>query len=489
MAHRRIASELYCKRSCLRGFQAPAGSSRERFGGIRGTTVTVLRKRSKPNGLGPLFSYLRQEGGNTAAITAVLLVPIIGALSLGVETSSWFVAGRAAQNAADSAAVAAANNGVSTEYLSEGRANAARYGFTHASNNVTVNVQSGQACPDGSTACYKATVTKVMPIYLTRIVGFSGDTTIGAQPAKTVTSVAWAEPISGINYPSCLTSTGNGSSGKGIQTKGAPFSNMPGCSISATGPSSPVDCNGQGIGGNPSIFSTSSISSACTGGSTAANRPSSVFSDPYADDYKKIPCTINGETTNCASGSVSCGAFSGTLTAGACYSGNVNLSGANNINPTGPSVIYIKNGNLNLNTNATLTANNVTFVFTGSSVGGITGGKQGAVSITAPSSGAWSGVAAYQDTHQVSSTYTANPWTQNGGTPTVDITGLMYLPRTDVDFGGGAGAATKPTTCYIAIYHSYAVNGTGLNMTRTGCAAAGLTELPTVQILRAALVK
>lgn len=473
--------------------------------------MTVLRKRSKPNGLGPLFSYLRQEGGNTAAITAVLLVPIIGALSLGVETSSWFVAGRAAQNAADSAAVAAANNGVSTEYLSEGRANAARYGFTHASNNVTVNVQSGQACPDGSTACYKATVTKVMPIYLTRIVGFDGDTTIGAQPAKTVTSIAWAEPISAINFPSCLTTTGNDSGGSGLNLKGIPFSSMQGCSISAVGPSSPVNCNGQGVGGDPSVFSTSTIDARCTNGRITQNRPVNGYNDPYSGYYKKIPCGVNSgdPSSNCdpSKSAPSCNNFpaGGALTVGACYNGNVSYSKpsgklknttVNLDGGSGGGVIYIKNGNINLDY-LNLNATNVTFVFTGTNPGGfVGGGKDGVLNISGPGPGApWSGVAAYQDTHLANPGYTATKWSENGNAPTIDVVGLMYLPKTDVSFGGGAGCTvagcdkSAPSSCFISIFHSFDANGTGLAMTRSGCAAAGLTELPTVQILRAALVK
>jgi len=97
-------------------------------------------------------------------------------------------------------------------------------------------------------------------------------------------------------------------------------------------------------------------------------------------------------------------------------------------------------------------------------------------------------VAVYQDTSQMSST---NAWADNGNSPSVAATGLVYLPNTDVSFGGGSGGfpVGVTPTCFVAIFHSYDNNGTALNMTRTGCAAAGLGSIPTIQLLRAALVQ
>jgi Flp pilus assembly protein TadG len=435
-----------------------------------------------------VFAWIRGERGNVAGVMALMLVPVVGALGMGVEASNWYFLSRATQNAADSAAIAAADNAVSTQFQTEGRANAQSYGFTNGSGGATVTVTSGVTCPDATSACYQAVVTKVVPIYLTAVVGFTGDTTLSGRPAKTITSTALAEPISKISYPACLTATGNDSGGDGVSTKGAPFSNMPGCAIAATGASSKVDCNGQGIGGNPSIFATSTIASACTSGLEAANQSSSAYVDPYANDYKNIPCSVSGGTSpNCASGAVTCSAYAGTLTAGACYSGDISLS-SQTLNPSSPSVIYIKNGSINLD-NAALTSTNVTFVFTGATPGGFTGGKKGSLNLTAPTSGTWSGIAAYQDTSLAASTYTASSWSDNGNSPTVDIIGLLYLPRTDVSFGGGAGATTGTSSCFVAVVHSFDTNGTAFSMTRSGCTADGLGNIPTIQLVRAALVQ
>jgi len=454
----------------------------------------------------------RQESGNIAMMTALLLAPIIGALCMGVEASSWFVMRRAAQNAADSAAVAAANNaavynGTKAQWQAEGKATARRYGFTDGANNATVTIDTAdvtsEQCPDGATTkCFKATVTKKVPIYLAAVVGYRGNTTIGTRRAVLVTSYAYAEPVSGIKYPTCLTVTGTGSSGSGIDTKGAPFSNMKGCSISAIGPTTNVTCNAGGIGGQPSIFATGTVDTACTTGNILSNGPSTAYVDPYKDYYKKIPCGINSgdATANCDSAATAptCAPFTGTLTLGSCYTGNINYPDPGGgtkfqtVSLTGPStggVVYVKNGSVNLNY-LKLVTTDVTFVFTGTTPGGFTdGSKDGSLDLNAPGSGTWSGVAAYQDTHLASSTWLAPSLANNGNTPKLDLIGLLYLPRTDADFGGGAGQTTKATTCYIAVLHSFQVNGTALSMTRSGCTAEGLGVLPTVTILRAALVK
>ena len=58
--------------------------------------------------LGRFVSLFRREGGNVAPLMALLIVPIAGALALVIETGDWYLAQRNLQNAADSAAIAAA---------------------------------------------------------------------------------------------------------------------------------------------------------------------------------------------------------------------------------------------------------------------------------------------------------------------------------------------------------------------------------------------
>jgi len=55
--------------------------------------------------------FLRSRRGNIAALTALLIIPLAALMGMATEGGGWFLAQRAAQNAADSAAIAAATNG------------------------------------------------------------------------------------------------------------------------------------------------------------------------------------------------------------------------------------------------------------------------------------------------------------------------------------------------------------------------------------------
>ncbi len=119
------------------------------------------------------------QRGNVAMMMGLLMVPVIGAMGVGFEVSNWYLTKRAMQNAADAAVIAAADNGGSN-YDVEAKAVAVQYGFVNGSNKVTVTVSNTAVCPDpadvadGNT-CYSVTITKCVPLYLSKVVGFKGD--------------------------------------------------------------------------------------------------------------------------------------------------------------------------------------------------------------------------------------------------------------------------------------------------------------------------
>src|SRR5665811_151873 len=96
------------------------------------------------------FGSLRaDQRGNIAVMMAFLLPILVGGLGLGFEVSNWYLQTRAMQNAADSAAIAAATN-ASPNYDVEAKAVAAKfYGFVDGTNNVTVKPLKNVTCPDG----------------------------------------------------------------------------------------------------------------------------------------------------------------------------------------------------------------------------------------------------------------------------------------------------------------------------------------------------
>ena len=71
---------------------------------------------------------------------------LIGGLGLGFEGSNWYRTQRVMQNAADAAVLAATFNG-GANYDVEGKAVAARLGFTDCVNGVGVTVLLRIGCP------------------------------------------------------------------------------------------------------------------------------------------------------------------------------------------------------------------------------------------------------------------------------------------------------------------------------------------------------
>ena len=111
------------------------------------------------------------EGGVVAIIIGLVATLVVAMVGLGVDVVGWYRTDRAMQNAADSAAVAAATNGTGT-FANEAKAVAAQYGYVHGTNGITVTALNNQACPDGQTDCYKVTVAMdTAPQFFSQVVG------------------------------------------------------------------------------------------------------------------------------------------------------------------------------------------------------------------------------------------------------------------------------------------------------------------------------
>src|SRR3954468_3868142 len=115
------------------------------------------------------------ERGAVAVIMGVLMVPLVGALAIGFEVSNWFLVTRAMQNAADTAAIAAATN-AGSNYDVEAKAVAAQYGFVDGNNNVSIAVSNTATCPGGTNTCYSVTISGFVPLLLSQVVGYQGNT-------------------------------------------------------------------------------------------------------------------------------------------------------------------------------------------------------------------------------------------------------------------------------------------------------------------------
>ena len=417
------------------------------------------------------------KAGNIA-ITAALVSPVLlGAFGLGTEVTSWYSIQRQMQNAADSAASAAATNG-SDNFGDEARAVSARYGFTDGQDGVVVTAVDKQTCPDGTTDCYKVTVKKPVPLALVKVVGYGGDAQIGEAPAKLLTASAMAIQDEAPR-PYCIVALANSGASPALRTNGAPKADLVGCNVMSNTDST---CNGHDL--NADVGDAFGTNDGC---GVKRNSHVSKIADQYAARASNIPevTCLNGfhkapqKKNDPALPAVNqlSGTYNWPKAPDGC--GDMQLTGDVTINTdANGAVLLIRNGNLDLNGHTLQTSNGsaLTIVFTGENNGNyghvLTGA--GTLDIKAPTKGVWSGVAIYTNP-----TLKVNvDITEAGNSPTWKITGLVYMPNADVTFSGAVNKSSFGASCFTMVVDTLLINGTGSILAHGQCGQAGLT-MPT----------
>jgi Flp pilus assembly protein TadG len=417
--------------------------------------------------LAKLRAFGRDESGASIIVIGLTLPAIIGAMALAAEVSYWQQHHRALQNAADAAAIAAAtNNG--TSYASEAKAVAALYGFRDGAGKVTVTAANPASASGCASNCYTVTVADAVPLYLSQVVGYQGNTTVGNQRGVTLSATAIATTETAYSY--CVLALA-GSGQQGITSNGAPKADLQGCNTMSN---TDATCHGHNLGANEG--DAHGTDDGC-GVQQNSNAP--TVSDPYASLASNIPSdSCNGTypqepakkkdpplpSDNQWSGSMNFGASPAVVC------GDQQLVGNTVVNNT---VVVIENGQLDTN-GYTLQGSGLTIVFTGSNSSSYqyapTGG--GTLDISAPTSGTWSGVAIYQDPSLTNGVNISAA----GNSPTWDITGLVYLPHSSVTFSGAVNKSSTGTSCFVMVVDNITINGTGsIFANDSNCPSAGLT--------------
>jgi Flp pilus assembly protein TadG len=463
-----------------------------------------------------LGRYGRDRRGNISTMVALLIIPLAGVLGIATETGSWYVVQRAEQNAADSAVLAAAQNGIfgGTTYATEGRQVASNLGFTDGANFTTVTPVNAQPCPaplSGSN-CYKVTITRTVPVNLTRIIGYTGT---GGTGRQTVIATAIAGPVT-VAVSNCISSLGTGSDT--YRVNGGPSVNLNGCVIQANGD---MQCSGNNADGNVGYFFLAGSNNGCN----PAIGGSPTLTDPYTTTYPStnIPANTCQSTNTCADPTLATSYWQQSNNYGSSGNGNGNGNGntvslspntqpaqnnwtggtkspgvyrgditVHNDTTMNPGTYVIENGSLIIDSGVTLSGSGVTIIFSGPTISGFSPNHlpptSGTLDISAPdatSTSVWKGVAIYQDPSLTSGV----DWTSNGSALNWNITGLIYMPNSDILFSGTINNATGGNDCFTLIDTTFRVNGNvTLTEQQTGCVAAGLSP-PTSMLPRATLVQ
>jgi hypothetical protein len=461
-----------------------------------------------------LHRLRKDQRGTVSVMMGFLIIPLVGALGVGFEVSNWYMNGRAMQNAADAAVLAAATNG-GANYDVEARAVAAQYGFVDGVNSISIAASNAAPCPAGGNNCYSVAISGAVPLLVSQVVGYQGDTTLNGAAAKQLNAVAVSRPT--VNSQLCMIALAKSGAAQGIRTNGSPTGNLNGCDImSNTG----AQCNGSNLGAGHGI--AHGTSNGCGDVQDSGVDP---LKDPYASLASNIPAlssspcptnsppypqeTTHGNTVNPPTTLVP-GAF--TLNPNPSTGvpvTSLNLNAGNNFmcgdqvltadavinTPGGPAVLVIENGQLDLNGHTLRTSDGsaVTVVFSGDNSGSYThaptdntNGSGGRLDLTAPTSGPWSGVAIYQDPSLTSGLDVSAA----GNSPTWDITGLVYMPHASVTLKGAIDKGTAGNKCVVLVADNFTISGTGgiLKTAIGGCKEAGLT-IPNVTLRRVGLVQ
>ena len=434
---------------------------------------------------------MRLLGDRRAAVSpmlALMLIPMVGAMGMATEASSWWFTQRAAQNAADSAALAAAINACdpsascyttskSASYDQEAKAVAANFNFTNGTNNTTVTTANNVTCPSPSTNtnCYQVTITKLVPINLTSLVGFNGDTTISGAPAQTVKATAIASPLgSGRTY--CLLSLA-AAGGTGISTSGNPNSNPTGCYMFSNGDTNCTGASNHPIAQYVDAYGTSDPACAPSAANAKSGQPK-VLDTAYRALASNIPADPCGGSYSTAKvfNSVT------VLPARTDACGPVTFNGLNKVStPANGAVIYVWNNSLTIASGATLqtlAGSGLTIVFTGTKAGAthIMAGS-GTLDIAGPdatTTSVWKGVAIYQNP----ATTTGVDWANAGNNPSVwKITGLFYAPNAAITLKGSVLQSSGGVACFAIVDDTFVLKGTPsiYANSQAACSSAGLS--------------
>lgn len=469
-----------------------------------------------------LARFIGDRRGNVTPLMALMVIPIVGSFGVVMETSNWYLNQRALQNAADAAAVAASTSAGTTTSSScgstagtfdcEAKAALASYGLVSGlgtvdtanrtttsvstswtTSNITVTATySTSGCPGTASTCYTVTVAKVVPLSLSAIVGFRGNTTLNGGPAQRIYASAVASgPGAMTGY--CL--VGLGTSGNSITLSGGNGTDLTGCNMLSAGN---LKCNGTnsdyGVVYGDAV-GTSNCGTHPRGGQPAPDlsgynyttNASLLTASPYKNTcsayHYLTDANFSSQSANNLSGTVD---WSSSSVVQIC--GDLKISGTPTITTaTGGTVLIIEGGQLNVPSAATLAASNLTVVFMAPS--GNTNSHfmtgSGTLNFGAPSSGTWKGIAIYQDPAMTNSNYGSCSGNNAsdldmcaaGSSPSWYITGLVYAPNAAITVTGAINHQLNGYACFSMIAKSITISGTNsIFANPTGeCNRAGLS--------------
>lgn len=393
---------------------------------------------------------LRDDRSGAVAVTvAIGMTAMIGVLALGTETGLWYVTKRNLQNVADAAALGGAfelgsggNSGaVSVAALQDAKRN----GFQAAGGaSITVHTPPISGKYVGNTQMVEVTASQQSTLLFSSL--FLNSLKVGARAVAKAGSVGDACILAldtvindAANFTGSTTIALNNCGISANSTAEDAVSVSGSASVSATfvKSSGGYDVSGSGVLTTDTIITHAAATA-----------------DPYAD--------LNAPAAGSCTSVPKSKDF--TLDAGT-YCDGLALQGKIHLNA---GLYVINGGTLKVTAQASISGTDVTFVLINNAKLDITGG--GGITISAPTSGAWAGIAFYSDRNNSKQVNKLN------GNSLTAITGAVYMPSQELDFSGGNGTATSGCTRLIANSVKF-IGNSSLGNTCTGTGVASGTTL------------
>jgi Flp pilus assembly protein TadG len=419
--------------------------------------------RSMPGRI--MVRLLREERGQALVVWVLCLPIILGAVGLAADVSLLASATRKVQAVADSAATAGAAAIGDGDANAAAQANATQNGITNGVNGAIVTVSAPTSGNHLNISSYvQVIVSRPQQTYFMGVISHQGSMTVSAR------AVATLVPGQNCIYllsPTLTSVSASNNAHLTSSTCGILVNSNSASAISVSG-SATISTTSVGIVGNYSVDNSgSTISPTPVTGISSVSDPIAYLQPPT---YTASSCTSDPLTHYGNGGSsyaVGPGSTYSTTQTGnlVCYS-SLTL-GSNNDTVTLNPGVYVITGALTFASGTTLGGNGVTFYLTGS--GSVTIANNATPNLTAPTSGAYSGVLMYQDR---SDTHAAQI---EGGASSV-LNGALYFPDAPLTVGNG----TTTTISAPVVASTLTIVG-GSNISETAYASSPISTAVLVE--------
>lgn len=361
------------------------------------------------------IEMLRDESGQTIILAAFCMTVLLGFLALAVDVGLLFHAKRTIQTAADSGAIAGAEELNYGDVTVAAQADAARNGVVNGVQGaiVTVNNPPVNGPHAGNARYVEVIANQPQPTYFMNAFGRNTVSVAGR-------AVATLTPTQNCIYT--LNPTGTD-----FSISGGALVQVPGCGIlDESSSSTALQASGGATLNATSIGVVGGYSS--SGGAAITPHPSTGIS-PSSDPLALLsPPLFN--TSSCLTNPYLSNGNTATLGLGetTCYNG-LSIAGGSSV--TFSPGVYVINGSFSVSGGAALSGSGVTFYLPQGGSVSISGG--GVLNLAAPTSGTYNGILFYEDRND----------TQAGlitGGSNSTLEGILYFPHAALALNGGSSS-------------------------------------------------